>query len=57
MKGDLIEMYISLNGLDEIKWKMNPVVNNPKVGALARYSKLPSSGVLEQRGKNYLLTN
>ena len=46
VKGDLIEMYKSLNKLDEIKWKMNPVVNNPKVGALARYIILPSSGIL-----------
>ena len=36
VKEDLIEMYKSLNRLDEIKWKMNIMVNNPKVGALAR---------------------
>ena len=49
LKVDLIEMFKSLNRLDEIKLKMNPVVNNPKVGALDRYIKLPSSGVIEQR--------
>ena len=34
VKGDLIDMHKSLNGLDKIKWKMNPLVNNPKVGVL-----------------------
>ena len=36
MRGDLIEMYISVNGLDEIIWERNPVVNTPKVGVLTR---------------------
>ena len=31
MRGDLIEMYKSVNGLDEIIWERNPVVNTPKV--------------------------
>ena len=34
MRGDLIEMYKSVNGLDEIIWERNPVVNTPKVGVI-----------------------
>ena len=33
---DLIEMYKSVNGLDEIIWERNPVVNTPKVGVFTR---------------------
>ena len=33
---DLIEMYKSVNGLDEINWERNPVVNTPKVGFITR---------------------
>ena len=36
MRGDLIEMYKSVTGLDEINWERNPVVNTPKVGVLTR---------------------
>ena len=34
VRGDLIEMYISLNGLVEFIWERNPVVNTPKVEVL-----------------------
>ena len=34
MRGDLIEMNTFLNGLDEINWEKNPVVNKTKVGVL-----------------------
>ena len=33
---DLIEIYTSLNWLDEINWESKPVVNTPKVGVLTR---------------------
>ena len=36
MRGDLIEMYKSVNGLDEIYWERNLVVNTPKSGVLTR---------------------
>ena len=36
VRGDLIEMYKSVNGLDEIIWERNPVVNTPKVGVFTR---------------------
>ena len=31
VRGDLIEMFKSVNGLDEIIWERIPVVNTPKV--------------------------
>ena len=36
VRGDLIEMYKSVNGLDEINWERNPVVNTPKFGVITR---------------------
>ena len=36
VRGDLIEMYKSVNGLKEIILERNPVVNTPKVGVLTR---------------------
>ena len=36
VRRDLIQIYKSVNGLDEINWKRNPVVNAPKVGVLTR---------------------
>ena len=36
VRGDLIEIYKSVNELDEINWERNPVVNTPKVGVLTR---------------------
>ena len=36
VRGDLIEMYKSVNGLYEINRERNPVVNTPKVGVLTR---------------------
>ena len=34
VRGNLIEMYKSVNGLDESNCVRNPVVNTPKVGAI-----------------------
>ena len=36
MRGDLIEMYKSVNGLDEINWERNPVINTPTDRVLTR---------------------
>ena len=36
MREYLIEMYKSVNGLDQIYWERNPVVNTQKVGVLTR---------------------
>ena len=36
VRGDLIEMYKSVNELDEINRERNSVVNTPKVGVLTR---------------------
>ena len=36
VRGNLIEMYKTVNRLNEINWERNPVVNTPKVGAITR---------------------
>ena len=36
VRGDLIEMYKSVNGLDGINWEKNPVINTPTDKVLTR---------------------
>ena len=36
VSGDLIEMYKSVNGLDEINWERSPVINTPTYRVLTR---------------------
>ena len=36
VRGNFIEIYKSVNRLDEINWERNSVVNTPKVGVITR---------------------
>ena len=46
VRGDLIEIYKSVNGLDEINWERNPVINTPKVVDLTKSNGVRLRGTL-----------
>ena len=57
VRGDLIEMYISVNGLDEIHWERNPIVNTPKVGVIARSNGLKIRRTHPNQGSEMIMPN
>ena len=55
VRRDLIEMYKSVNGVDEINWERNPVVDTPKVGVLTRSNGVKIRKEYIQIKDNYFL--